>query len=63
MGVLFDYITTLSVFTAILVFDMRREEEGKGDCCNCFCGFCLCSPTGKFWCKGRFTPPAFKQLT
>lgn len=57
MGIFFDFITTLTVFTAFLVFDMRRTIDLKGDCC----GMCICDPLGAICCGGKLTPEAYKD--
>lgn len=50
IGVLFDFVAELSIFSAFLVFDLKRQEKLKGDCCT----LCRCSHKSIFCCRGKF---------
>ena len=48
LGVLMLYLTSISVFSAFMVWDIRRQVERKGDCC----GACMCKEDTLICCKG-----------
>jgi len=48
LGVLMLYLTSISVFSAFMVWDIRRQMNRKGDCC----GACMCSEDTILCCKG-----------
>lgn len=52
MGVLFDFIFEITIFSSFLALDMRRQKKGKPECC----GLCCCKPTSWFFCCGKCTP-------
>lgn len=48
LGILMLYLTSISVFSAFMVWDIRRQMSKKGDCC----GACMCSEDTIICCKG-----------
>jgi len=48
LGIIGLYFTSMTLFTAFMVWDIARQVERKGDCC----GACCCSET--FCCGGYF---------
>lgn len=50
IGMLFMYMACISLFTAFMTWDIRRQVQRKGDCC----GLCRCKETTRFCCKGKF---------
>lgn len=50
LGVLMLYFTSISVFSAFMVWDITRQMKQKGDCC----GACFCSEETPLCCKGFF---------
>ena len=50
LGVLMLFLTSISVFSAFMVWDIRRQMNKKGDCC----GACCCKETTFICCKGFF---------
>lgn len=50
IGVLMLYFTSITVFSAYMVWELRRQSQKKGDCC----GLCKCSEETIFCCKGKF---------
>lgn len=57
LGVLMLYLTSLSVFSAFMVWDIRRQAAQKGDCC----GACMCKEDSVICCKGFFLTTAQKS--
>jgi len=49
-GMLFDFVAELTIFSGFLVYDLKRQEKLKGDCCT----LCRCSHKSLFCCRGRF---------
>lgn len=52
IGILLDFVFEITVFSAYLACDMRRQSRNKAECC----GACCCKPTSCFFCCGRLTP-------
>lgn len=50
LGVIFLYLTTLTVFASYMVWDMRRQMNQVGDCL----GRCTCEEDSIWCCKGTF---------
>lgn len=57
LGVLMLYLTSISVFSAFMVWDIRRQAAQKGDCC----GACRCKEDTIICCKGFFLTTAQKS--
>lgn len=67
MGILMLYLTSISVFSAFMVWDIRRQANRKGDCCGaCMCkedtiiccrGFCLTTSQKSYPFQGNETDP------
>jgi len=54
LGVLMLYLTSITVFSAFMVWELRRQSQKRGDCC----GLCRCSEDTIICCKGRFLTEA-----
>jgi len=54
LGVLMLYFTSISVFSAYMVWELRRQSSKKGDCC----GLCMCKEDTIICCKGKFLTEA-----
>ena len=50
LGVLSLYFSSLTIFTAFMVWDIKRQVDRKGDCC----GACCCGENSIICCKGYF---------
>ena len=48
LGVLFLYFTSITIYTAFMVWDLKRQMAQKGDCC----GLCGCSEDTIICCRG-----------
>jgi hypothetical protein len=53
------YYAVLTVFSAVLVFDLRRQAKLRNDCC----GLCCCSEKSIFFCRGYFLSPAMTKFS
>ena len=47
------YVSVLTIFAAALVWDMKRMQARKGDCCGC----CKCKEDSCCFCFGYFLSP------
>ena len=52
LGILFDYLYEISIFSAALAMDLRRQQRKRGDCC----GACCCSEAVWICCFGSCLP-------
>lgn len=50
LGILALYFSSMTLFTAYMVYDLRRQVERKGDCC----GACMCAEDTVICCRGYF---------
>lgn len=50
LGVLALYFSSMTLFTAFMVWDITRQVNRKGDCC----GACCCSEDTIICCRGYF---------
>jgi predicted RND superfamily exporter protein len=57
LGVLMLYLTSISVFAAYMVWDIKRQMNKKGDCC----GACMCKENTMICCGGRLLTKAQKS--
>mmetsp|Transcript_17543 Transcript_17543/g.29598 ORF Transcript_17543/g.29598 Transcript_17543/m.29598 type:complete len:191 (-) Transcript_17543:1367-1939(-) len=48
VGVTMLYISSITIFSAFMVWDLKRQVLRKGDCC----GACICSEDSPLCCKG-----------
>lgn len=37
IGILFDFIFEITLFTSFLAYDLNRQSRGRGDCCGACC--------------------------
>jgi len=52
VGIFFDFVLQVTLFVAMIVLDLRRQEKGRADCCCCYtpknqdieCCGCSCLP-------------------
>ena len=56
LGVLMLFIASITVFSAFMVWDIKRQASKKGDCC----GACCCKEDTMLCCGGRFLTPKQK---
>lgn len=56
LGVLMLFIASITVFSAFMVWDIKRQASKKGDCC----GLCCCKEDTMLCCGGRFLTPKQK---
>jgi len=56
LGVLMLYFTSITIFTAFMVWDIKRQVNKKGDCC----GGCFCKEDSILCCKGSCLTPRQK---
>jgi len=49
LGVIALFFTSITIFSAFMVWELRRQAQKKGDCC----GACCCSETTIICCKGK----------
>lgn len=47
LGILYLYFTSLTIFSAFMVWDITRQMKQKGDCC----GLCMCKEDTLICCK------------
>jgi len=59
LGVLWDYLCQITLFSAVLVYDLKRKEQGKKD----LLGLCFCDPSGAFCCHGKQYHEGESRLT
>lgn len=52
IGILFDFIFEITLFSAFLAYDLDRQSRGRGDCC----GGCCCKETVWICCCGKLRP-------
>lgn len=57
LGVIMLYISSLTIFSAFMVWDLKRQQAQKGDCC----GACACSEDTPLCCRGYFLTVAQKS--
>jgi len=57
LGVLFLYAASLTIFTAFMVWDIKRQVKRKGDCK----GACKCKENSILCCRGYFLTPKQKR--
>ena len=50
VGILMLYVTLLTIFTPVMVWDTKRIANKKGDCCR----LCCCKEDSIICCKGYF---------
>ena len=50
LGVMMLFFASITVFSAFMVWDIRRQANRKGDCC----GLCSCKEDTMICCGGRF---------
>ena len=55
VGVIFDFILEVTIFSSFLARDLRRQKLGKRECC----GLCCCKATSCFFCCGKCS--SYKQ--
>jgi len=48
IGVIFLYISAITIFSSFMAWDIKRQANQKGDCC----GACCCSEETVICCKG-----------
>lgn len=48
LGVIALFFSSITIFSAFMVWDLRRQLQKKGDCC----GLCCCSETSFICCRG-----------
>lgn len=48
MGIIMLYLTSISVFSAFMVWEIKRQASRKGDCC----GGCMCKEDTIICCRG-----------
>ena len=53
------YITVLTIFSAAMVWDLRRMHNRRGDCCGC----CKCSEDSCLFCCGKFLSPKQQKFS
>lgn len=58
MGILMLYLTSISVFSSFMVWDIRRQANRKGDCC----GACMCKEDTIICCRGFCLTKAQKSF-
>jgi predicted RND superfamily exporter protein len=51
VAISFDALLALTLFSAALVLDLRRQGQGRGDCA----GACRCAPKSVICCGGKIT--------
>lgn len=49
LGMFFDYFNQITLFSALLVYDIQRSEKDQGDCCNLL----SCKPKSRESCFAR----------
>jgi len=57
LGVLMLFLTSISVFSAFMVWDIKRQRNQKGDCC----GACMCKESTFLCCGGRLLTKSQKS--
>ena len=50
LGMLLDYIYQITLFSAVLAYDLRRTEKHLGD----WWGLIFCKPKSKACCRGKY---------
>mmetsp|Transcript_27376 Transcript_27376/g.41634 ORF Transcript_27376/g.41634 Transcript_27376/m.41634 type:complete len:472 (+) Transcript_27376:583-1998(+) len=49
MGIVFLYISSLTIFSAFMAWDLQRQMAQRGDCCGC----CSCKEDTPLCCSGK----------
>ena len=56
LGVIALFFASITIFSAFMVWDLKRQTARKGDCC----GLCCCKEDTMLCCGGRFLTPKQK---
>ena len=52
LGVVFAFLFEITLFSAYLALDLKRQEKKRRECCGLLC----CKPKSCFFCCGKCTP-------